>query len=106
SGRLSHPGYLRLALDSVVVNGKSVAVQSSSVGVQGASHKKRNIAWIGGSTAGGALIGGLVGGGKGALIGSMIGAGGGTTTAALTGKHDVVFPAEKRLTFRVSPRAS
>jgi uncharacterized protein YcfJ len=32
---------------------------------------------VGGSAAGGALIGGLAGGGKGALIGGAIGAGGG-----------------------------
>jgi hypothetical protein len=102
SGRLHNPGYLRLALDSIEVNGKTVPVHSSYIFVEGASHKKRNWAWIGGSTAGGALLGGLIGGGKGAAIGSLAGAGGGTTTAMLTGKHDVVFAAERRLTFRTT----
>ena len=54
------------------------------------------------STAGGALIGGLAGGGKGALIGSMVGAGGGTTAAYATGKKDVGFGVERRLTFRTT----
>jgi len=39
--------------------------------------KGKQAAIIGGSAAGGALIGGLAGGGKGALIGGAIGAGGG-----------------------------
>src|SRR5215475_4960105 len=36
SGRLHKPGYLRLALASVTVNGKDVPVQTSSVFAQGA----------------------------------------------------------------------
>jgi uncharacterized protein YcfJ len=39
--------------------------------------KKHQAEIIGGSAAGGALIGALAGGGKGALIGGAIGAGGG-----------------------------
>jgi len=102
SGRLHAPGYLRLALDSVSLNGKDVPVQTSSIFAQGGSHKNRNLAIIGGGTAGGALIGGLAGGGKGALIGSAIGAGAGTGTAYATGKKEVGFAAERRLTFRVT----
>jgi len=44
----------------------------------------------------------LAGGGKGALIGSMIGAAGGTGTAYATGKKDVGFSSERRLTFRLT----
>jgi hypothetical protein len=68
---------------------------------RGGSHKKRNLGWIGGGTGGGALIGALAGGGKGALIGGGIGAAAGTTTALLTGKKDVGFGVERRLTFRL-----
>ena len=39
--------------------------------------KKHQAAIIGGSAAGGAVIGGLAGGGKGALIGAGVGAAGG-----------------------------
>jgi len=102
SGRLEHPGMIQLALSSITVNGKSVSVSSSSVIARGASHKKRNLGWIGGGAAGGALIGGLAGGGKGALIGSAVGAGAGTGTAYATGKKDVGFGVERRLTFRLT----
>ncbi len=102
SGHLQHPGMIQLALDTITINDKAVPVATSSVIARGASHKKRNLAWIGGSTAGGALIGGLAGGGKGALIGSAIGAGGGTTAAYATGKKDVGFGVERRLTFRTT----
>jgi hypothetical protein len=102
SGHLQHPGMIQLALDTIAINNKPVSVTSSSVIAKGQSHEKRNLAWIGGSTAGGALIGGLAGGGKGALIGSAVGAGGGTTAAYATGKKDVGFGVERRLTFRLT----
>lgn len=106
SGHLEHPGMIQIALTSITVNGKAVPVSSSSVIARGASHKKRNLAMIGGGAGGGALIGGLVGGGKGALIGSAIGAGAGTTTAYATGKKDVGFGVERRLTFRITQTAT
>jgi hypothetical protein len=101
SGHLKDPGMIQLALASIVIDGKEVPVASSSVIARGSSHEKRNWAMIGGGTGAGALIGGLAGGGKGALIGSAVGAGAGTTTAYATGKKDVGFGAERRLTFRL-----
>src|SRR5437588_1314174 len=99
SGRLMHSGYLRIALSSLTLDGKSIPVQSSSVMVAGMSHKKRNLDCIGGGAGGGALIGAIATGGTGALSGSAIGAAGGTTTAYATGKKDVGFGPERRLTF-------
>lgn len=106
SGRLRHPGEIALTLDSVTIGQRRVLVETSSVVARGGSHKKRNLAWIGGGTGGGALIGALAAGGKGALIGSGIGAAAGTTTAFLTGKKDVGFSAERRLRFRLNREVS
>jgi hypothetical protein len=102
SGRLHDPGYLRLTLASLTVKGKALPVQTSSIFLKGGSHEKRNWEMIGGGAAAGTLIGALAGGGKGALIGSTVGAAGGTGVAYGTGKKDVGFGAERRLTFRLT----
>jgi hypothetical protein len=102
SGHLHNAGYLRITLSTLIVNGKSVPLQTNSVFVSGGSYKKRNLAIIGGGAGGGALLGALIGGGKGAAIGSVAGAAGGTTAAYATGKKEVGFVAERRLGFRLT----
>ncbi len=102
SGRLHHPGELGLTLDTVVIGQENVPLFTSNVVARGASHKKRNLGWIGGGTGGGALIGALAAGGKGALIGSGVGAAAGVTTAFFTGKKDVSYGSERRLRFRLN----
>jgi hypothetical protein len=87
----------------------NLAIQVSSIGGHAATTSsylkqekgkgKRSAGLIGGGAGGGALIGGLAGGGKGALIGGLVGAGAGTAGAALTGNKDIVIPAESVVTF-------
>ncbi|HVB99857.1 MAG TPA: hypothetical protein VNJ12_11075 [Candidatus Dormibacteraeota bacterium] len=101
SGRLAGEARLVLTLDSVRIGGRRYNLQTSSIARVGASHKKRDIIAIGGGTALGAIIGGIAGGGKGAAIGAAAGAGAGTAGAAVTGKRNVVLPAEASLAFRL-----
>lgn len=99
SGRLSTPAKLYLHLVSVTVKGKAYTFATSSAGRTEKGKGKRDAGFIGGGAAGGAAIGALAGGGKGAAIGAAAGAGAGTAGAAATGKKDIEFPAETRLTF-------
>jgi hypothetical protein len=105
SGRLHEPGQISVRLTSLSASNGTVRLQTSSVGRKGASHTKSNVTKIGGTSAVGALIGGIAGGGKGALIGAGAGAAAGTGVAAATGKKEAVIPAESTLTFTTSAMA-
>lgn len=48
------------------------------------------------------MIGGAAAGGRGAVIGALAGAAAGTAGAYLTGKREIVVPAETLLTFHVN----
>ena len=100
SGRLHDPGYLRLALASITVAGKTVPVQSSSIFVKGKSHVQRN--WENAGTGAGALIDSLPGSSKPAIPGSPVGASAGTGLPYGAVNKDVGFGAERRLTFRLT----
>ena len=99
SGRLSTPAKLYLRIRTVTVRGETYTIATSSAGRSEKGKGKRDAGFIGGGAAGGAVIGALAGGGKGAAIGAAAGAGAGTAGAAATGKKDIEFPAETRLTF-------
>lgn len=102
SGRLMGRARFQLALQTVAVNGQNYDVRTISHPKIGRDHKKRNLEWIGGGAAGGAVIGALAGGGTGALIGGPVGAGAGTTVALLKGKKDIKLRAETPLKFELS----
>lgn len=106
SGHLKGVARLRLALETVEVNGETYTLHTGEVGRYGRNHKKRNWEYIGGGAGGGALIGAIAAGGKGALIGGPIGAGAGVAVAALTGKKDITIPVETILVFELSQPVS
>lgn len=101
SGRLKRPASITLELTQAA----GVPLRTDPLRIDGKSHLLRNAALIGGGAAAGALIGGAAGGKKGAAIGATVGAGAGTATAYMTGKKEIVLPAEMALTFVVGGAA-
>ena len=102
SGRLSHPALLTLTLTGVASAAGQYPIATGDLTVKADSHAKRDVLIIGGSSGAGAAVGAAAGGGKGAAIGALMGAGAGTVGAYLTGKREIVLPAETLLIFHVN----
>lgn len=100
-GKFKGGASLSLSLNSITVNGREHAIETSSVMRAEKGKGKRTAVVTGGGAALGALIGGLAGGGKGAAIGAVAGGGAGAAGSALTGNKDIVLPAESALTFKL-----
>ncbi len=102
SGRLQTPAELSVTLTSIQVGGAWHDIETGPITLRGKSHKTRDIEIIGGGSTLGAVVGAIAGHGKGAAIGAAAGAGAGTVGAAMTGKKDIVLPAEARLSFKLN----
>jgi hypothetical protein len=97
-GKFKGSGALGIQVTSI----SGMSVSTSAYEKEQKGKGKRTAGFIGGGAGGGALIGGLAGGGKGALIGGLIGAGAGTAGAAFTGNKDVVIPSESTISFHLT----
>ena len=93
---------LAIRLTRIEVHGKGYMISSSTHGGTVKGKGKRTAVVTGGGAVVGALIGGLAGGGKGAAIGAGVGGGGGLAASGATGGKNVEFPAESRLTFKLT----
>jgi hypothetical protein len=93
---------LAIRLTSITVRGKVYPITTSMYSGTQKGKGKRTAVVTGGGAALGALIGGLAGGGKGAAIGAGVGGGGGLAASGATGGKNVEFPAETRITFKLS----
>jgi hypothetical protein len=90
--------YLDATLTDTNIHGSDV---NSEGQFKGTGHDRRDTVEQGGGTAGGMLIGGLIGGPPGILIGGAIGAGG--TTAHWLAKHrSATLPAGTQLTLELN----
>jgi hypothetical protein len=99
SGKIEGKTQIALVLQSITVNGQPVDVTSQDVTKTSSSRGERSAKVIGGTTALGAIIGAVAGGGKGAAIGAVSGAAVGTGAQIATHGQRVKIPSETRLTF-------
>ena len=99
SGKFEGRTVLTLALQQVMANGRMVDVTTSDVSQASNSRGSRTAKVVGGTTALGAIVGALAGGGKGAAIGAASGAAVGGAAEAVTKGQVVKIPSETRLTF-------
>jgi hypothetical protein len=99
SGKFTGKAELTVQLLSVVVNGKSVPINTTSVTQYSKSQTKSTVEKAAVVGAVGALIGGLAGGGKGAGIGAGAGAAAGAGSGVFMKGQHVKIPSETLLTF-------
>jgi hypothetical protein len=78
------------------------ALRAATVGRMAPATKKADAIKIGAPAAGGAIIGGLLGGKKGALIGTAVGAGGGTAVVVTTRGKEVRLRKGTALSLRLA----
>jgi len=100
-GHFKGGAMLHVRLVSVSINGRERQIETTAHGAQLKGKGKRSTIAIAGGAGAGAILGGIFGGGKGAAIGAAAGGGAGTAGAAFTGNHQIVFPAETAMTFRL-----
>jgi hypothetical protein len=99
SGKFTGRTSLTLQLVSIVIDGKTVEVNSSNVSQESGSRGARTAKSAAVVGAIGAIIGGIAGGGKGAAIGGASGAGAGAGAQVLLDPQKVKVPSETVLTF-------
>jgi len=99
SGRFRGRALLEVTLRSFRMEGVRYHIATAPAARVSGSHRKRNLAFMGGGPAAGAGIGALAGGGAGALIGAGVGAAAGATTGFITGRKNVTLPVETPLVF-------
>jgi len=100
AGRVRGRSNLTVDFDRIVVRGREHPLQATSITVDGPDSTRRDAAIIGGSTAAGAILGGITKKGvkKGAVVGAATGAG-----AVLVTRGDAIeMPAGSRWTVRVT----
>jgi len=100
-GHFKGGALLHVRLVSVSINGRERQIETTAHGAALKGKGKRSTIAIAGGVGAGAILGGIFGGGKGAAIGAAAGGGAGTAGAAFTGNHQIVFPAETAMTFRL-----
>jgi hypothetical protein len=85
----------------VFADGTEVPIRTEAVYREGESPGRESSAKIGGAAVGGAILGAILGGGKGAALGGATGAAGGTAAVMAGGRNAATLPAGTVLTVRL-----
>jgi type IV secretory pathway VirB10-like protein len=101
AGRVSGRAHLAVKWDTLTVRGESHRIAVSDLAMTAEAQHGRDAKIIGGSTAAGAIIGGIIDGGSGAKKGALIGVGAGAGAVLINKGKDVEMPAGSRWTVRV-----
>lgn len=101
SGRVKGRAHLAVKWDTITVRGVTRSIRTSDVAMTADSNHGRDAKVIGGTTAAGAIIGGIVNGGSGAKKGAIIGAGAGTGAVLINKGSEVEMASGSRWTVRV-----
>ncbi|HKE22845.1 MAG TPA: hypothetical protein VKB88_10670 [Bryobacteraceae bacterium] len=99
SGRATGRAELTLSLQSIIVNGKTVDINSQNITKESGSRGVKTAKAAGIGAAVGTIIGAAAGGGKGAAIGAGAGAATGAGVEMASKGEKVKVPSETRLTF-------
>jgi hypothetical protein len=105
SGRVKGTANIRLALTSIVADGKSYPVATRPFVADAEATKGRDAGVIAGASGVGAAIGAITGGKKGAATGAVIGGAAGTGAVLATKGKEVEFDSETKLTFALEKAA-
>jgi hypothetical protein len=84
-----------------LADGSRVALQTTAIIREGDSPSRESAAKVGGSAVGGAILGAILGGGKGAVIGGTAGAAGGTAVVMAGDRNVATLPAGTTATVRL-----
>jgi hypothetical protein len=100
AGRVRGVSHLTVDFDRIVVRGREHPLSATSITVDGPDDTKRDVAVIAGSTAAGAVIGGIMN--KGAKKGAAVGAATGAGAVLVTRGAPIEMPAGSRWTVRTT----
>ncbi len=99
SGKFTGKTALTLGLQSLQINGRVIDITTSEVTKTSASRTSHTAKTVGGGAVVGAVLGGIIAGGKGAVIGAATGGAIGAGADILTKGQKVKIPSETRLSF-------
>jgi type IV secretory pathway VirB10-like protein len=101
-GRMKEQARLGVRFHTVILaDGTELPLQTETVLREGESPVNASAAKVGGAAVGGAILGAILGGGKGAAIGGAVGAAGGTTAVMAGGRKPAQIAAGSPVTVKV-----